>query len=128
MTANTLSKVIARIAKEDSKTIAKAELNLAGEVLQDSIPILLWGGPIEYSFSIANSWKPVGKRVTVTEAEGRQVKRIGDYKAVDFYRYYLGDHTEPAREFILAVYEKDKEHSYLRAPISYNPDGSITLT
>ena len=98
------------------------------EVLQDSIPILLWEGPIEYSFSIANSWKPVGKRVMVSEAEGRQVKRIGDYSAVDFYRYYLGDHTEPAREFILAVYEKSEEHFYLRAPISYNPDGSITMT
>jgi len=98
------------------------------EVLTDSIPILLWGGPIEYSFSIANSWKPVGKKVTVTEAEGRKVKRIGDYKAVDFYRYYLGDHTEPAREFILAVYEKGKEDSYLRAPVNYNPDGSITFT
>jgi hypothetical protein len=69
---------------------------------------LLWGGPIECAFSIANSWKPVGKRVTVTEAEGRHVKRTGDYTAVDFYRYYLGDHTEPAREFILAVYEKGK--------------------
>ena len=98
------------------------------EILQDSIPILLWGGPIEYSFSIANSWKPIGNRVTVTKAEGRQIKRIGNYKAVDFYRYYLGDHTEPAREFILAVYEKGKEHSYFRAPVSYNPDGSITLT
>ena len=98
------------------------------EILQDSIPILLWGGPIEYSFSIANSWKPIGNRVTVTKAEGRQIKRIGNYTAVDFYRYYLGDHTEPAREFILAVYEKGKEHSYFRAPVSYNPDGSITLT
>ena len=98
------------------------------EVLQDSIPILLWDGPIDYSFSIANSWKPVGKRVLVTEAEGRRVKRIGDYKAVDFYRYYLGDHTEPAREFILAVYEKGEERPYLRAPVSYHPDGSITLT
>jgi PAS domain S-box-containing protein len=98
------------------------------EILEDSIPLLLWGGPIEYSFSIANSWKPVGNRLTVTEAEGRQIKKIGDFKAVDFYRYYLGDHSEPAREFILAVYEKGKEQFYLRAPISYNPDGSITLT
>ncbi len=96
--------------------------------MQDSIPILLWGGPLEYSFSIANSWKPIGNRVTVTKADGRHVNRIGDYTAVDFYRYYLGDHTEPAREFILAVYEKGKEHFYLRAPIRYNPDGSITLT
>ncbi len=98
------------------------------EILQDSIPILLWGGPIEYAFSIANSWKPIGKRVAVTEAEGHCLKRIGDSTAVDFYRHYLGDHTEPAKEFILAVYEKGKEQFYLRPPIGYNPDGSITLT
>lgn len=98
------------------------------EILQDSIPILLWGGPLEYSFSIANSWKPIGKRVTVTEAEGRCLKRIGDSTAVDFYRYYLGDHTEPVKEFILAVYEKDQEQFYLRVPIRYNSDDSITLT
>jgi PAS domain S-box-containing protein len=98
------------------------------EILEDSIPMLLWGGPVEYSFSIANSWKPVGKRVTVTEADGREVKRIGDRKAVDFYRYYLGDHDEPAREFILAVYEEGKEHFYLRAPVNYNSDGSIIFT
>ncbi|MGD1972616.1 MAG: SpoIIE family protein phosphatase [Desulfobacterales bacterium] len=98
------------------------------EILQDAIPILLWGGPLEYAFSIANSWRPIGKRVTVTEAEGRCIKRIGDSTAVDFYRHYLGDHTEPVKEFILAVYEKNKEQFYLRAPIGYNPDGSITLT
>ena len=48
--------------------------------------------------------------------------------AVDFYRHYLGDHTEPAREFVLAVYEKNSEHFYLRAPLSYNPDNSILFS
>ena len=97
------------------------------EVLKDSIPIMLFSGPLEYSFSIANSWKPVGKRAKVTASEGQKVQKIAGANAVDFYRHYLGDHTEPAREFILAVYEKGSEHFYLRAPVSYNPDGSITF-
>ena len=97
------------------------------EVLTDSIPIMVFGGPLEYSFSIANSWKPVGKKARVTASEGRIVKKIDDATAVDFYRYYLGDHTEPAREFILAVYEKDNDHFYLRAPVSYHSDGSIAF-
>jgi hypothetical protein len=41
------------------------------EILQDSIPIMVFGGPLEYRFSIANSWKPVGKRASVTAAQGR---------------------------------------------------------
>jgi PAS domain S-box-containing protein len=98
------------------------------EILQDSIPILLFGGPLEYTFSIANSWKPVGKRASVTAAEDRTVKKIENMTAIEFYQHYLGDHTEPAREFVLAVYEKDSERFYLRAPIIYNPDGSITFS
>ena len=98
------------------------------EVLTDSIPIMVFGGPLEYSFSIANSWTPVGKKAQITASEGQIVKKIDDAEAVDFYRYYLGDHTEPAREFVLAVYEKDSEHFYLRSPVSYHSDGSITFT
>ncbi len=98
------------------------------EILTDAIPIMIFAGSLEYSFSIANSWKPIGKQAEITRAEGRQVKVIDDIKAVDFYRHYLGDHSEPAREFLLAVYDKESKHSYLRAPIDYNPDGSITFT
>jgi PAS domain S-box-containing protein len=98
------------------------------EILEDAIPIMILAGPIEYTFSIANSWRPVGKQARITQAEGRLVQRIDDFKAVDFYRHYLGDHSEPAREFVLAVHDKDSEQRYLRAPIEYNPDGSIIFT
>ena len=98
------------------------------EVLTDAMPIMIFGGSLEYAFSIANSWKPVGKQAKITSAEGRLVKRIDNFEAVDFYRHYLGDHSEPAREFILAVYDKNSEHTYLRAPIEYHADGSITFS
>ena len=98
------------------------------QILEDSIPLLLIAGPIEYAFSIANSWKPVGKPAKVTEAEGRIVKRIGDFRALDFYYHYLGEHSDPAIEFPLAVYEDD-EHFYLRAPIRYDINSrSVTFT
>jgi PAS domain S-box-containing protein len=98
------------------------------EVLENAIPILLWSGPLEYAFAIANSWKPIGKKAIVTACEDRVVGRIGEMTAVDFYRHYLGDHTEPAREFVLAVFEKGRQQAYLRAPIVYNPDNSITFS
>ena len=98
------------------------------EILEDAIPIMILAGPIEYTFSVANSWRVVGKKARITAAEGRLVQRIDDFKAVDFYRYYLGDHSEPAREFVLAVYDDDSEQRYLRAPIEYNPDGSIIFS
>jgi sigma-B regulation protein RsbU (phosphoserine phosphatase) len=98
------------------------------EVLTDAIPVLIMSGPVQFSFAIANSWRPVGNRAQVVQARGRQVERIGDYTAVDFYRHYLGHHTEPARAFILAVYEAGSADAYMRAPIAYNPDGSITFS
>ena len=98
------------------------------EVLADAMPIILFAGPLEYSFSIANSWQPVGKQAKITSADGRRVKRIDDFKAVDFYRHYLGDHSHPAGEFLLAVYDKNSARSYLRAPMEYNPDESITFS
>ncbi len=98
------------------------------EVLEDAIPILLWSGPLEYAFAIANSWTPIGKKTIVTGCEDRIVRRIGEMTAVDFYRHYLGDHTVPAPEFVLAVFEEGHEQAYLRAPIAYNPDNSITFS
>ncbi len=98
------------------------------EVLEDAIPILLWSGPLAYAFAIANSWKPIGKKAIATACEDRIVGRIGEMTAVDFYRHYLGDHSEPAREFVLAVFEEGREQAYLRAPKAYNPDNSITFS
>ena len=86
-----------------------------------------WLGPCNISFSIANSWKTVGKPAKVSGVDGPRIERIDNFSAVDFYRHYLGDHSEPAREFLLSVY-KDDEHTYLRAPIEYNADGSITFS
>ena len=98
------------------------------EVLQDALPLMVWGGDIEYAFAIANSWEPIGTKATVTDAEGRVLKRIDGKPAVDFYRYYLGDHAEVAHEFILAVYAEGSDQFYIRAPVAYHDDGSITFT
>lgn len=99
------------------------------EILNDAIPILLFGGPLDFAFKVANSWKPVGQTATVTDAAGHEVRTIGGFKALDFYHHYLGGHTNPAIEFPLAVYEPGQEHFYLRAPIHYDAQtGTITFS
>ena len=98
------------------------------EVLTDSLPVLLMSGPVKFEFSIANSWRPVGSKTPVTDVNDQRVKKIGEHSAVDFYKRYLGEHDLPAKEFILAVYEKDMEQFYIRAPLNYHEDGSITFT
>jgi diguanylate cyclase (GGDEF)-like protein/PAS domain S-box-containing protein len=99
------------------------------EVLEDAIPVLLFGRGVKYGFVISVSWKPVGKRAEVVKANGRKVLTIGSLRALDFYRYYLGHHTEPASAFPLAVYEDGQEQFYLREPIHYDEeDGAITFS
>lgn len=98
------------------------------EIFTDGLPILLMTGPVEYRFSIANSWRPVGKRAVVTRSDDRTVYSIGESTAVGYYRHYLGYHKEPAREFNLAVYKGSGSEYYISSPIDYNEDGSITFT
>jgi len=100
-----------------------------GEILNDALPILLFGGPVEFTFSVANSWKPLGQKAKVTQSAGREVKTIGELKALDFYRHYLGEHADPAKEFPLAVYEPGQERFYLRHPIHYDDrTGAISFS
>lgn len=95
------------------------------EVVSDALPLLLISGPVRYDFAIANSWRPLGKKVAVTRAEGPLVHTIDGVSAVDFYRSYLGYHEQPAREFILAVYEPGASGFYLFSPIEYYDSGAI---
>ena len=99
------------------------------EILNDALPLLLFGGPVEFAFSVANSWMPVGQKAEVTQSAGREVKTIGEFKALDFYRHYLGEHADPAKEFPLAVYEPGQERFYLRVPIHYDDrTGTISFS
>ncbi|TGK17732.1 adenylate/guanylate cyclase domain-containing protein [Leptospira stimsonii] len=96
------------------------------KVLTDSSVMLLFAGPVEYSYSLSNTWKPIGRRATATSVKGKNVLKIDDMRAIDYYHYYLGDYSFPAPEFPLAVYEKNSEHFYLRVPGGFNEEeGSV---
>lgn len=102
------------------------------EALHDSMPILLLSGrqgPIDYGFSVSNSWTPVGGRQIITSSSGYVVHRIGERTALDFYRHYLGSRTLPSPEFPLAVYQPDGETFALHVPLKADLlTGSITYT
>ncbi|MFZ0613350.1 MAG: SpoIIE family protein phosphatase [Desulfobacterales bacterium] len=97
------------------------------EVLEDAVPLLLFSGRLRYEFSISNSWKPIGMKATITESREYEIRRIGDKRALDFYRYYLGAHRYPALEFPLAVYDQsDTARFFIRSPGDYDEkQGSI---
>jgi sigma-B regulation protein RsbU (phosphoserine phosphatase) len=94
----------------------------AEEILTDAVPLMILSGDLSYAFAIANSWRPVGAKSTVTAVRGKEVRRIGDMSALGFYRHYLGPHTTPAFELPLAVYEDDSDRFYIRTPVSYDTE------
>jgi serine phosphatase RsbU (regulator of sigma subunit) len=108
----------------------KAPLQFYGdEVLQNALPLLLFFGDLELEFNVNNSWRPLGMRARVTEVSGTTVRLIGDMKALDFYRYYVGPHGHPAAEFPLAVFDDiDENQFYVRAPMDFDEDsGSVSF-
>ena len=96
-------------------------LQFHGEsVFEDALPLLLMGGALRYDFFLANSWQPVGAAEPASHTHGSELLRIGQRRALDFYRHYLGPHTSPALEFPLAVFENEGNDFYIRSPIDYH--------
>jgi serine phosphatase RsbU (regulator of sigma subunit) len=96
------------------------------EVLLHAAPFLLLAGEIPLAMRLSRGWRPLGDRARVTSASGNVVRRIGERTALDFYRRYLGPHTEPAVELPLAVSCEKSGDFILRAPAFYSEgDGSI---
>lgn len=96
------------------------------QVLSQSVVLLLFSGPVEYRYSVSNTWQPIGRKAKVTRVEGKKLLQIDDMRALDYYHYYLGEYSFPAPEFPLAVYENESENFFIRVPGGYDTEeGSV---
>ncbi|WP_375495707.1 FIST signal transduction protein [uncultured Nostoc sp.] len=98
-----------------------------GEVLSDSVPVLLFSGQLLFSHGIASGWTPISQRRRVTKVDGNVVYEIDGQRALDFYQHYLGEEKFASNYAIhaLAVFE-DQDHFYLRVPNGYDQQsGSV---
>ena len=90
------------------------------EVLQDSVPFLLFGEGVVFSCGVDTGWRPIGREGRVTDVDGHVVRAIDGRPATEFYREFLGnaDITQ-LTEYPLAVTADDgrgPNSYYLRAP------------
>lgn len=98
-------------------------------VLTDSTTILLLAGPILFSHGVASGWTPIGSQGTVTASDGNDVASIDDAPAIEFYRRFLGGHTEPSKEYPVAVFQPDSDDFVLRTAIGHDATtGSIRFS
>ncbi|AFZ22806.1 hypothetical protein Cylst_0462 [Cylindrospermum stagnale PCC 7417] len=95
-----------------------------GEVLSDSVPILLFAGDLLFSSGMAGGWKTIGKVGVATKVDRNILYEIDGKPALEFYLYYLG--APPSDEYPLAVYEPSGQRYFMRAPNGYDEHtGSI---
>ena len=86
------------------------------QVLSDSIPILLFFGPLRFSWGTAHGWTPISQRGTISAAGKNTVDTINGQPALTVYDQYLNGLT-PSPEYPLAIFEKESEAFCLRAPV-----------
>jgi len=91
-------------------------------VLSDATSVLLMSGPVLFSHGVASGWTPIGNKGTVTGVEGNAVTTVDDAPTIDFYRRYLGGHTEPSKEYPLAVFQPESEDFVLRTAVGHDAD------
>ena len=99
----------------------------AGDALTgDALAILLFAGPVAFSFGVETGWRGVGPRATVTRTSDAGVLEIDGRPALDFYERYVGAGQPPIAN-PLAVFEgSGSDRFYLRTPAPYDRDrGSI---
>jgi len=117
-------------APEDAFGAAQGQLSrqfLGDAVAEDALAILLFSGPLAFSFGVDTGWHSVGPRGMVTSATPEAVQEIDGSPAIDFYERYLGL-REPATANPLAVYEPGSERFYLRTPTGHDREnGSVTF-
>jgi hypothetical protein len=98
------------------------------QILEDAASVLLFSGPLSYSFGIDTGWQPIGSKGTVTESAGNIILGIDDEPALSFYQRYLGPEGKPTPANPLAVFEDDGDDFYLRVPFTADAAGAIRLT
>ena len=87
------------------------------EVLQDSVPFLLFGEGVVFSCGVDTGWRPIGREGRVTDVDGHVVRAIDGRPATEFYREFLGNaDITHLTEYPLAVTADDGRGYYLRAP------------
>ncbi len=98
-----------------------------GEVLTDSVVLLLFAGPVVFSCGIKGGHSPMGPKELVTLAKNNVLHTIADKPAVEYFRKYTGNY-DLFMNYCLAVYEKDRDSFYVRtAPFSDAEKGTVTL-
>jgi hypothetical protein len=97
-------------------------------ILTDSVVLLLFAGPVSYSFGVQGGHAPMGEKVRVTASEKNILYKIENEPALNYFRRYIGEEYSLFMNYCLAVFEEGSPTFYVRsAPFVDVEAGSVTL-
>ncbi|MBR4555309.1 MAG: diguanylate cyclase [Ruminococcus sp.] len=104
----------------------------SGECSDNAAVFMMLGGDdLHVHTTYITGWKPLGKELIVTRAEGSTIYELDHRPAYETYYKYL--HIKNDENFFTNTLEfpffyEHEGMSILRAPIASNPDGSLSMT
>ncbi len=99
-----------------------------GEVATDSVVLLLFSGPVSFSFGIQGGHAPICGKAVVTEVDKNVLYKINDEPALNYFRRHIGDKYDLYMNYCLAVYEEGREGFFVRSAPFYDLEkGTVTL-
>jgi hypothetical protein len=103
-------------------------LEFAGDTLTgNALAILLFAGPLAFSFGVETGWRGVGPRATVTRSTTAGVQEINGRPALEFYEHYIGVGQPPIANPLAVFEDATSDRFYLRTPVAYDREtGSIS--
>jgi hypothetical protein len=101
----------------DSMELTGTRQFFGRQVFQDSVPVLLFSGPLIFSLAVTSGWKAMGEPGLVTRSDGSLVHEIDGRPAIEFYRNRVGDRATPGPETPLAILDDAGEIAGLRATL-----------
>ncbi|MBM2815771.1 MAG: hypothetical protein HW421_2533 [Ignavibacteria bacterium] len=99
------------------------------EVYTNSIPILLFSGPLSFSYGVRTGTTAIGRSGKVTRSENKIVHEIDNKPAIEFYRSIMGDNIIPSFENPLTILDNQGCPLYLRTAVGLpnTETGEVTI-
>jgi hypothetical protein len=99
-----------------------------GEILTDSVVLLLFSGPVLFSYGIRGGHSAIGGRAKITSSDKNVLYTINDKPALDYFHHYIGHNHDMFMNYCMAIFEEGRESFYVRsAPFCDEQAGTVTL-
>ncbi len=98
------------------------------EILTDSVVLLLFSGPVLFSFGIMGGHSAIGGKEKITSSSKNVLHTVAHRPALEYFRHYAGDKNDLFMNYCLAIFEEGRDSFYVRsAPFSDPLNGTVTL-